>query len=163
MAKSEWYRTIHYAEKGGVNTFTAIDREQHRAKRRMLSYAFSEDALSGMDSLVQGHVRRWCDHLGQGATRDTWTKGINMGILSTYLTFDVLGDLCFGKPFDVVDSDKMRFVVDLIPANTGAAYKVKVSAKPTLRQILTPLDRLAITLCRSCSVTCCSAHRLEIC
>lgn len=124
VIKSDWYKTVQYAENGGVNTFTAIDRKQHGGKRRALSYAFSEDALRGMESIIRGHIRNWCEHLGQGATKDTWTTGSNMGTLATYLTFDVLGDLCFGKPFHVMISDKMRFIVDLIPENTGAAYKV---------------------------------------
>jgi cytochrome P450 len=93
VVKSDWYRTIQYAEKGTASTFTAINPKQHAQKRRLLSYAFSESALRDMEPQVIDHVQKWCNHLGKRATKGDWSEGRNMSTWADYLTFDVLSDL----------------------------------------------------------------------
>lgn len=45
---------------------------------------------------------RWLDLLGQQKEKhEEWTGPINMADQVTYLVFDILGDLCFGKCFDM--------------------------------------------------------------
>jgi cytochrome P450 len=125
VVKSDWYRTIQYAEKGKASTFTAISPKQHAQKRRLLSHAFSENALRDMESRVVDHVRNWCSHLGEGATKGGWSQGKNMSTWSDYLTFDVLSDLCFGKSLDVYNKEDNRFVIDLLPKAVKSLYEVR--------------------------------------
>ena len=124
VVKSDWYRTIQYAEKGTASTFTAINPKQHAQKRRLLSHAFSENALRDMEPQVVDHVRKWCNHLGKGATKGDWSEGRNMSTWADYLTFDVLSDLSFGKSLEISEKEDNRFIMDLLLKTVHAAYDV---------------------------------------
>lgn len=43
-----------------------------------------------------------------------WSMPRNVAHWCNYLTFDVMGDLCFGKAFEMLDSEKNRHVTELI-------------------------------------------------
>jgi cytochrome P450 len=124
VVKSDWYRTIQYAEGGPASTFTAINPKQHAQKRRLLSHAFSESALRDMEPHVVDYVQKWCNHLGKRAGEGDWSEGRNMSTWAGYLTFDVLSDLLFGKSLEVSEKEDNRFIMDLLLNTTHAAYDV---------------------------------------
>lgn len=65
----------------------------------MLNQAFSDSALRGAEPLVHSNVDRWLHLIKQHAPgQGQWTKPLNMTDQANYLVFDILGDLCFGKP-----------------------------------------------------------------
>lgn len=82
----------------------------------MINYAFSESALRGAEVFVHANVDRWLELLGQEKeTNDEWTRSIDMADQVTYLVFDILGDLCFGKCFGMKEPDsKLRHVPELM-------------------------------------------------
>lgn len=41
-------------------------------------------------------------------------KAVDMGEMFSWLTFDVMGELCFGKSFGMLTEEGTRFVTDLI-------------------------------------------------
>jgi hypothetical protein len=43
-----------------------------------------------------------------------WSAAQNMGSMSDYLAFDVMGELAFGKSFDMMESEKNRFASTLV-------------------------------------------------
>jgi len=84
----------------GYTTHNMSDRALHTARRRLLSQAFSENALKSLETFVVEQVRVWCDHLGElKSEKSDWSEKKNMGLWSTLLTVDVLGELCFGANF----------------------------------------------------------------
>lgn len=153
VKKSNFY-TVFPATKGAFSTHTAIDKGAHARKRRVLSQAFSDSAMRAMEVHILDNIRSWCGHLGdwQGPSKDdingppngviglqpalrsgAWSAPKNMGDWTNYLSFDVLGDLCFGKPFGVMDSEENRFVLDLIPT---AAYFHNVNGQmPMIKKL----------------------------
>ena len=44
----------------------------------------------------------------------------------TYLGFDIMGDLTFGKGFNCMDSDEHRYIPDLMMRATKFTYVVSV-------------------------------------
>jgi cytochrome P450 len=108
---SVWPKTVNH-----INTWSATSVPVHARKRRVINYAFSESALRGAEVFVHSNVDRWLSLLGQAKEKgDVWTKGINMADQVTYLVFDILGDLCFGKCFDMKEPDsKLRHVPELM-------------------------------------------------
>ena len=137
VVKSDWYRTIQYAERGTASTFTAINPKQHAQKRRLLSHAFSENALRDMESQVVDHVRKWCNHLGKRATKGDWSEGGNMSTWAGYLTFDVLSDLSFGKSLEISEKEDNRFITDLLLKTAHTAYDVCKTAAGLYNSSLT--------------------------
>jgi cytochrome P450 len=88
----------------------------HARKRRVLNYAFSENALRGAEVFIQSNVDRWLELIGQRKQeKGEWTRPTNMADQVTYLVFDILGDLCFGKCFDMKEPDsKQRHVPEIM-------------------------------------------------
>ncbi|KAK5108699.1 hypothetical protein LTR62_008104 [Meristemomyces frigidus] len=78
------------------------DVEAHARKRRVLNQAFSDRALRGAEPYVHKNLDRWLELAQQQiSTGEEWSKPMNMAHECNYLVFDILGDLCFGKSFDM--------------------------------------------------------------
>jgi len=83
------------------NTLSTVDKMVHARKRRVLNSAFSEKAIRSAEAFVVQHVDRWNELLVVGNDGESWTEAQNMSDLTDYLVFDIMGDLCFGKSFDL--------------------------------------------------------------
>ena len=126
VRKSDFYSAFP-ATKDAYSTHSAIDRAQHARKRRVLSHAFSDAAVRSMENHVLAHVRQFCSNLGekgagivsQDEKRD-WTPAKNISDQANYMTFDVMGDLCFGKAFGMLERPDNRFAIDMV---TNAAHR----------------------------------------
>jgi cytochrome P450 len=62
--KADFYNSFP-AIKGVYNTHNAIDKTMHGRKRRVLSQAFSDHALKGMEDVMLLHIRQLCTILGE--------------------------------------------------------------------------------------------------
>ena len=45
-----------------------------------------------------------------------WGKAKNVSLWTAYLTFDIMGDLCFSHSFDMLESSKNHFMLQVLPA-----------------------------------------------
>lgn len=80
-----------------------------------MNYAFSENALRSAEGFLHSNVDRWLELLGSSAEKDGWTKSLNMCDWVNWLVFDILGDLCFGKSFDMKEpGSEMRHVPEMM-------------------------------------------------
>lgn len=123
VRKSDFYLAFP-ATKTSISTHSAIDRGVHSRKRRVLSQAFSDSALKAMESHVLEHVRTFCSNLRGGLSSmsacekasNDWSAPHNMTDQANYLTFDIMGDLAFGKAFGMLEGPQNRFAIDMIGA-----------------------------------------------
>jgi hypothetical protein len=75
-----------------------------------------------MEKYIMANVRTFCSALGGKAENFSrkagsgrqWSVPQNMSDWCNYLTFDVMGDLCFGKAFEMLENPQNRHVIDLI-------------------------------------------------
>jgi cytochrome P450 len=106
VQKSDYYK-IWPKEEGAINTWSATSVSQHARKRRVLNYAFSESALRNAEPFIHMNMDRWLDLLGQQKqnSSDELTNPIDMEHQVTYLVMDILGDLCFGKSFNMKEDE----------------------------------------------------------
>ncbi|TVY68675.1 Cytochrome P450 monooxygenase apf7 [Lachnellula suecica] len=81
----------------------------HARKRRVLNSAFSEKAVRSAADFITTHVDRWNELLIDGNYGKEWTTPQNMADLTDYLIFDIMGDLCFGKSFDLKEPGENPF------------------------------------------------------
>ncbi|OBR03065.1 Cytochrome P450 [Colletotrichum higginsianum IMI 349063] len=114
-------------EKGIVRA----DDANHQRQRRIFSHAFSDRAVLKQESLVQGHVRNLMRKLAAG---DAWdenaeqpssssssrsspssspsssspSRGHRVDLMTwlSYLAFDIMGDLMYGEPLGMLESDQ---------------------------------------------------------
>ncbi|KKK12933.1 hypothetical protein ARAM_006916 [Aspergillus rambellii] len=132
--KADFYNGFT-AIKGVYNTHNSIDKFVHGRKRRVLSQAFSDNALKGMEDVMLLHVRQLCSILGNNQPEKGHIAGektFNMANWFGYLTYDVMGELCFGKSYDMLIDGAKRRMIHLVDR---AAYRHYVCG------LWMPLDR----------------------
>lgn len=116
VAKAEFYDAfVHPAP----NTHNSRDKDLHARKRRVLSQAFSDGAIKEMERYILGNVRTFCEgvgQLGRASPEGTkgWTAPQNMADWCNWLAMDILGDLCFGKAFHMLERPDNRYAIDLV-------------------------------------------------
>ncbi|EEH05232.1 benzoate 4-monooxygenase cytochrome P450 [Histoplasma capsulatum G186AR] len=137
VRKSDWYLTVEGAV-GTPMTQTILDRQTHAFHRRVLDVALSETALKSVEHMIIENVQSWCAHLAEGISKPgDWSSPKNMADWATYLSYDIMGDLTFGKKFHCMDSDEHRFVPLLMLNATKMVYFIGLSPlAPLLRPFL---------------------------
>ncbi|KAF7196953.1 Cytochrome P450 monooxygenase [Pseudocercospora fuligena] len=121
VRKADFYQAF-WASKDAFSTHSSIDKSVHARKRRVLSQAFSDAAIKSMENHILAHVRQFCQNLGGlttfGSVPNAESKGygeaVEISDQANYLTFDIMGDLCFGKAFGMLERPDNRFAIDLI-------------------------------------------------
>lgn len=91
----------------------ARDKARHGVKRRLLSHAFSNSALKDYEPRTVGTVRTWLHGIDEESMKGDGK--IDLGRWNEYLIFDILGALCFRKPFGWLKSEEDRFITRLVP------------------------------------------------
>ncbi|KAJ4413756.1 hypothetical protein N0V82_008345 [Gnomoniopsis sp. IMI 355080] len=80
------------------------DDANHQRQRRLFGLAFSDRAVLKQESLVQGHVRNL---MGKLAKENAASNGrVDLMTWLSYLAFDIMGDLMYGEPLGMLESDQ---------------------------------------------------------
>jgi hypothetical protein len=110
------------------SVLTSITSRDHGPKRRIVSQGLSESAIQAMEEHVLQNVRSFCDkmvhpnHFADGPLAEKQSGGAGWGPLknlsrwSGYLTFDIMGDLCFSRSFNMLNSPDNHYIIDVMPA-----------------------------------------------
>ncbi|CZS97822.1 related to benzoate-para-hydroxylase (cytochrome P450) [Rhynchosporium agropyri] len=85
-----------------------------------MAHAFSERALKGVEEGFLQNIRTWCDRVGEVGKEGS--IGLNMSEWCTFLTFDVMGSLAFGRSFNMSTSSQNHYVTDLLKKSGGFAH-----------------------------------------
>ncbi|CAI6337189.1 unnamed protein product [Periconia digitata] len=116
VRKSDYYRGWP-RNVNAVNVWSTTSVEQHARKRRVMNYAFSEAAMRSAETFLHSNMDRWLELLGQlpKGKDGEWSESFNMCDWMNWLVFDILGDLCFGKCFNMKESDsELRHIPELM-------------------------------------------------
>ncbi|KAL7271636.1 hypothetical protein RUND412_005591 [Rhizina undulata] len=124
----EFYRSFaghqtNYAR----NTLNVTNKQLHASKRKVLAHAFTETALKSMEPYFLPHIENLCNIIANGEQSlpipgsDKEKNGKwrgDMGKWANYLTFDIMGELTFGKDFGMLYEETNRGVPGLIVDST---------------------------------------------
>ena len=77
----------------------------HRRMRRILAHAFSETAIAEQEPLVMSYVALLIGQLGNQATQEPGQR-IELTKWYNFITFDIIGDLCMGEPFNTLQEGR---------------------------------------------------------
>ena len=111
VRKAEFYDAfVHPAP----NTHNTRDKDVHARKRRVLAHAFSDGAIREAERYLLDNVRTFCRELGRSAGEKGWSPPRNMADWCNWLAMDILGDLCFGKAFHMLDRPDNRYAIELV-------------------------------------------------
>lgn len=93
---------------GDANTLTTTDVAAHARKRKLLNIVFSDNSVRSAAAFIIKNLDRWNELSING---DDWSEPIDLSKWTDCLIFDILGDLCFGKSFDIKEPGENPFKV----------------------------------------------------
>lgn len=115
VRKSDYYRV--WPKNSSIsNAWNATDVHTHAPKRRVMNQAFSDKALRSAEPFVQSNADHFCKHIEKRIPHgQEWSVTLNMAHEINHLVFDILGDLCFGKSFNMMDpKSETRHIPELL-------------------------------------------------
>ena len=110
--------------------------EAHSRQRRLFANAFSDRALKTQEPLFLTYVDALCDKIRRQIAQDPQHK-FNMVSMYNFTTFDVMGDLTFGEPLDMLENSSYHPWVASIFANFRfGTYLHSLQCYPALANLL---------------------------
>ncbi|KAF2971899.1 hypothetical protein GQX73_g1749 [Xylaria multiplex] len=139
--------TKNIREKTTLNT---IDPAEHARRRKMLNTCFTDSSVNATSAFVSKHIDRWHQiMLDEHDSATEWSTSVNLGEKVDHLVFDIMGDLAFGRSFNIKEpgDNALREVPKkYCPVSQILLLKTKMCRSPFLSSIiwLKPrgLDRL---------------------
>jgi cytochrome P450 len=97
------------------STQTIIDTEtyNHSQKRRVISQALHGEALNGFEGSINSNLDKLCATLING-DGSNWSPAFNMSEIMSYLSFDIMGDVCFGRSFGMIEHPENRYIIQVV-------------------------------------------------
>ncbi|KAI1435761.1 cytochrome P450-like protein [Xylaria sp. CBS 124048] len=105
----------------GENSLATIDSAAHSKKKKVISQALSDSAISRMEEVVLRNIRKFTERLGENDSKDeeAWGPPKNMKEWASYLAFDVMGDVCFSHSFGMLERNDYRYLLDTLSEGTN--------------------------------------------
>ncbi|GAB1318167.1 Benzoate 4-monooxygenase cytochrome P450 [Madurella fahalii] len=102
VRRSRFYSALKRSSREST-TLNTIDVAEHAKKRKLLNLCFTEKSLRASSGFIIKHVDRWNELLIGEEERKTgaWTAPLDLSEKLDALVFDIMGDLCFGRSFDI--------------------------------------------------------------
>lgn len=125
VRKSDWYRTIDAGSKA-FSLHSEIDKARHAFRRRVIDQAFSDSAVGRAEELVLNNVQTWVERLGPDGDKRGWSEARDMKDWCNWLSFDMMGDLTFGRGFGCVEKGQHRSVPEVVMEATKFIYVVRL-------------------------------------
>ncbi|KAL2145397.1 hypothetical protein VTI28DRAFT_7324 [Corynascus sepedonium] len=127
--------TYRPTRSGHPHIIVANDAD-HRRQRRLLSHAFSEKALRGQEDIMKHYVDLFLAKLTEKAR-----AGETVDIVRWYnfTTFDLIGDLAFGQPFECLTSGDYHPWIAMIFNNIKLGVYIEVLRRHPSLDILKTL------------------------
>lgn len=95
-------KELYFGRGDGVPDIITANDTDHARIRRLLAYAFSEQALRDQESLIGGYVDLLIKKLREKAKEAPATP-VDLVHWYTFTTFDIVGDLAYGESFHALE------------------------------------------------------------
>ncbi|KAH9879749.1 hypothetical protein J1614_001772, partial [Plenodomus biglobosus] len=129
----KWNDFYHLGDKSSSSIF-ASDREDHRRQRRLMAHAFSNAAIKEQEPLISKYVDLLFAQLRKDAEQQ---KPTDMHKWYSFTSFDIVGDLVFGEPFNCLENSNYHpWVSTLFNGVKGATQMHALLRMPFLKKIL---------------------------
>ncbi|KAA8647482.1 cytochrome P450 [Aspergillus tanneri] len=126
-----------YAD-GTPTSIANADREEHGLLRRQLSHGFSERAMRAQEPLITQYVDLLIRRLHEKCAAGT--EPLDMVSWYNFTTFDIIGDLAFGKPFGSLENSVYHpFIPLLLESAKAGTLMLSLSFFPFLKKIFLAL------------------------
>lgn len=101
VRRSGFY-TAFQRNKQEQTTLNTVDVAKHAFKRKLLNLCFTEKSLRAASKFIIDNVDRWNQIMLEANDSTTeWSATVDFTERLDALTFDIMGDLSFGKSFGI--------------------------------------------------------------
>ena len=97
----------------GVDAIITAQEANHTRVRRLLAHAFSRRALHEQETLLHTYVDLLIQKLHEKVSSPS-TEALDINRWFNFTTFDLIGDLAFGEPFDCLQNKEYHWWVSLM-------------------------------------------------
>jgi cytochrome P450 len=104
-----------------------LDKKEHALRRRCMAPAFSEQAVKDAERIIAVSSNKLAEEIGslpEGGKPGEWTLAKNMGDWATWFGFDFVGDLGYGKRFEMLDKEDFRWIPPTLKSASRFLYYV---------------------------------------
>ncbi|OLL26798.1 Isotrichodermin C-15 hydroxylase [Neolecta irregularis DAH-3] len=115
LIKSPGYNAFR-ADLRYSNVFNEQNKIAHGQLRREISAAFSTRSLEGLEKYVEKNVVAFCNGIKRFG-KDGKQPLKDITLWSTFLTFDVLGDLCFSKTYGMLETGVKNPIIEAVQSS----------------------------------------------
>ncbi|KAK8045087.1 hypothetical protein PG993_005111 [Apiospora rasikravindrae] len=98
----------------GILSIVDADDAGHRLMRRLQNPAFSEKALRSQERVIKGYVDLLIQKLHGLASDPDAAADVDMVAWYNFTTFDIIGDLAFGEPFNCLREAVRHWWIDAV-------------------------------------------------
>ncbi|KAI1126516.1 cytochrome P450 [Nemania abortiva] len=112
LTKGDAYRSSQLRAKY-PSTINAIDRDQHRRKRKFIGQALTERSMRSFEPVMSEQINIFLKLLLQSSQKE---NAVNMSRQCQRLGVDIIGLLSFGHQFRTQTEDTSRFIPQVIDA-----------------------------------------------
>ena len=107
----------------------------HARQRRLLSHAFSDNALRDQEGVIRGYVDTMISKLRTEAEKEN-NASVDIKSWMNYTTFDIMGDLMFGESFDCLKDSQLHPWIKLIFSSIKALSIAGAAQQFPILQVL---------------------------
>ncbi|KAJ5701926.1 Cytochrome monooxygenase lcsI [Penicillium malachiteum] len=118
----------------GANLLNS-NNEDHARERRLLSHAFSEKSLREQEELIQSYADLLVSRLSEETSGSK--NPVDLSCWYNYTTFDIIGDLAYGEPFDCLKNSEYHPWVSIVfTTSKGSTFLRAVLTYPWLGPVV---------------------------
>lgn len=111
-----------------------VHKYQHNEKRKVVAQALTGRALDAMAEVLARHTRIFCKVLSEtqssGRPAKDWGSPCDVHPIVRQLTFDIMGDVCFGNSFDTMTSSGNHYIFRAMKQGGRCLYAVCLDVCP---------------------------------
>lgn len=132
--------TIFYGEPhSGNDSILSSSDGDHSRQRRLLAHAFSDKTLREQEPLIGLYVDLLVNRLYDQMSGPSRGK-VDMVKWYNFTTFDIIGDLSFGEPFNCLENDRYHSWVSMVfQGLKGGTLLVAASHYPWISYLITKI------------------------
>ncbi|KAL3479193.1 cytochrome P450 [Aspergillus californicus] len=105
-------KSDRFYDNGHPNIAFVLDPEEHARQHRMFAPQFRPSAVRTQEPIVHAHVDSWVHQIA--ARGRDGTIPLDMSKWFEWLTFDIIGELTFGEPFNATRDNKSHPWVSIL-------------------------------------------------
>lgn len=129
-----------YPPTSGAPSIISANDADHSRFRRLLSHAFSDSSLRGQEPIIKTYVDLLMKRLHEKS--ENGKQALDMVAWYNFTTFDIIGDLAFGEPFDCLKQSTYHQWVAIVMSHVKYSAYINVARRfpgwQFIRNVITP-------------------------